>query len=413
MAETPRRRLITPDPLTAQQTTLNRRLLLGVGLGLIVVVFGIFLLVLNLRSGPGPGARRPTQVPEEQATGGAPPLPRRLQLMEEYAGKPVEAAPQGPPMPDVVPPPAPVSPPRTQARRQVPPPAPPPFPGGRPTFPLPEPPPRSAPWQGQPPRQAAPAPRQPAPRSKPSAWLFAKAQRPASIPFEGDAASSQARGQGQGQAQGRGAGQLITPGRWEAPLDPTRVLYADMLLHGQLAHAINTEIPGPVLIVLTQQVEDRLSQGEVLLPQYTSLLGEQAGRANFGQERIPITITQAIFPDGEVLAFGKAAAGDGVGAIGLPGNVNNHWVKLGIGAVLSAVTNIGVRAPFGSTQGFNPTLQQEAARDIGQGLQRPIDRAIQQRFMVPPTITQKEGFPVTIRLTENISLQSSPILVTR
>jgi type IV secretory pathway VirB10-like protein len=221
--------------------------------------------------------------------------------------------------------------------------------------------------------------------------------------------------EGQPQARRRqpGRGTLIVPATWEAPADPTKVLYAHQVIYGLLERDMNSDAPGPISVLVTEQVEDMFGQGQVLIPQYTHLLGMEEARPTYGQERVPATFRLANFPDGRSVSFRNARAGDETGAAGIPGHVNNHWVKLGIGAVISAAVNFGVRQPFGSTEGFQPSLPQEYARDVGQGLQQPLQRAIQQKFLVPPTITQTRGFPVIIMLEENVSFMTKPVQVTK
>ena len=58
------------------------------------------------------------------------------------------------------------------------------------------------------------------------------------------------------------------------------------------------------------------------------------------------------------------------GATGIPAKVNNHYGSVILGAGLSALLNIGTRAPFGSTANFQQNLPQEFAQDTAQSLGR-------------------------------------------
>jgi type IV secretion system protein VirB10 len=198
-------------------------------------------------------------------------------------------------------------------------------------------------------------------------------------------------------------------------VDPTRVLYAaHHLIQGQLAADVTTDVDGEVRIAVTESVEDMFGQGHVLIPQYTKLLGRKQGKTTAGQTRIPVMITRGTFPDGTAIGFGTMAqAGDATGAAGLVGDVNNHLLATFAAAGLSAMVNIGVRAPFGSSQNFQPSLQQEYAEQLARGMQQPLNRAIEQRLLIPPTITAYRNDPVTISFSEDISFMSKPVKISR
>jgi type IV secretory pathway VirB10-like protein len=198
---------------------------------------------------------------------------------------------------------------------------------------------------------------------------------------------------------------------WEKPKDPYKILYADQVVQGQLTQNISSDFPGTVRIKVTQAVEDRWGHGHVLVPIDTTFIGQQQGNTNFGQTRLPVQITQAIFPDGTAVQWSKGQVGDAMGANGVPADVDNHYGKLLLGVGLQALLSIGVRAPFGSTQGFQQNLPQEFAQDASQGVNQAGQRIIQQQFSVKPTLSQEHGFPVTISFLENVSFQTEAILV--
>jgi type IV secretion system protein VirB10 len=181
------------------------------------------------------------------------------------------------------------------------------------------------------------------------------------------------------------------------------VLYRSQAIAGLLLDALNSDIPGQVRIMVTRPVTDRLHQGHVLIPQHSLLLGTQAGTPAFGQTRLAVTIEELHFPDGTIVRL--------QGGLGVRGTVNNHYVKLGIDAVLSAALTIGTRGPFGNTTGFQPTLPQEYARDVGSNFSQVGQSIVDRSLNIPPTITLTAGTPVTIQLTENVSFQAPPTVV--
>jgi type IV secretion system protein VirB10 len=216
-----------------------------------------------------------------------------------------------------------------------------------------------------------------------------------------------------GEAQGTGRSTLFPHAVWETPADPTKVLYADQLVHGLLMQSLNSDIPGTVRVKVTEAVQDRFGQGRVLLPIDTTFLGRQEGRTQYGQARVPVTITMAILPDGSAIAWKNGQAGDTTGGAGIPAQVDDHYDKLILGAGLSALLNIGVRAPFGSAQNFQQSLPQEFAQDTAQSLGQSAQGIVRRELHVSPTLTVKYATPVTLSFVENVSFQTKPIMVHR
>ena len=215
----------------------------------------------------------------------------------------------------------------------------------------------------------------------------------------------------QAALKGQAVDKLITPATWARPKDPTRVLYPSQLIRGQLMGDVNSQHPGVLRIRVNEQVEDKFGQRRVLIPQYTILMAVQDGKIQFGEDRLPVTIGQAEFPDGTVLSMAKAKAADTQGANGLEGKVDNRWGHLLLSAGLSAILSIGTRVPAGSQDGFAPTIGQDVAQNAGQSINRTGQQVVQRELDVKPIFRAKAGEPVTIQLTEVLSLQTPPVAV--
>lgn len=289
------------------------------------------------------------------------------------------------------------------ARAAEAPPAPPP-PESRPAMPVAVP-------VTPPPQAAVPAPRpvqHPVPRQEPKRWLFAALQGNVGAPPFPAPKPDVKKAEDTGKAQG-----LIPAATWALPRDPRQVLYRSQVIPGMLLHDVNSDIPGPVRIMVTQAVVDRFGQDHVLIPQYSYLLGTQDGHPTYGQSRLAVTIDQIELPDGAVVGLQKAKMGDRSGAQGVAGKVNNHWGTVGIAAVLSAVLSVGTRAPFGNVTGFQQTLPQEFGQDVGQSINRTGQQIVNRALIIPPTITLKAGTPVTIQLGEAVSFQQPPTSVSK
>jgi type IV secretion system protein VirB10 len=395
---------------------LDKRLIsLVLMLGLLVVGGVFFLRMLGQ---PTTGPVIPEQPIQEEGTSGQPVrTAEELQLPSSYAKvsllPPPAAAPPPPPAP------LPTSPVTAQQTTtpalvqtnpflsQPPPP---------PARPIPVSPPGGAlPPGGQAPRASTPPP--PGQPQEPSKWLFADLKQqgvqepPFPVPKE-----DEDNGQGQRQSAAQRAAGLFPQAVWGTPKDPTRVLYRSQVLNGILMHDVDSSNPGFIRILLTEEVQDKFGQGTTLLPQGTIVLGQQDGQVKFGQKRLGITVDSAELPDGTVLAFSTPSkVGDATGANAMPGDVNNRWGNVLAAAGISALLSIGSRIPAGTpAQGqFFPSIGQEVSRDVAGSVNQSGQQIVKRELDVSPIITIPHGTPVSVQLSQNVSLQTPPATVSK
>lgn len=367
-------------PLTPRQphppvARINRRLL-GI---LLAVGVGLGAWMLSGHTSP-PG----TNQAEAPPLAVAPPPPEELTRLPKNYG-------------DIV---------RPQASSIAPPPAAPPPPEAPPKIPMatPMPEPKPAPAVAPPPVSHAPD----KPKPKPEKWLFvnlndSKGTPPFPLPkIEETKALAQTKAEG-----------LIPAATWAKPLRPTRVWYRDMPVRGLSLDAINSDVPGSIRIMVTSPLMDRFQSGEVLIEQFSTIVGRQEMKATYGQQRLDVTVEQVITPAGTVIALNKPKLGDVSGAAGLNSQVNNHYLQLGVAALLSAALSVGARVPAGSQSGYAPNLPQEFSGDIAASFNRSGQDIVKRELLRPPTLTAPAGSPVTLQLLENVSLMTQPILVTK
>lgn len=364
-----------PPPTTAR---LSKKTLLGVFLGIGGILIIFFGLKLQSKHNAQQVVPSPP-LPRAHEVVGEPPKDHTTKLRQSYEGLDRRA-------------PAPPPPPVEAAELA---PAPPPW---KPVVFEPSPPVQLPPVARAPlpPPPAGPAP---LPKQPPKKWLFAEpiiAKAPFQAPERQEKPETEATGSG-----------LLHPATWVQPADPTRVLYRSQVIAGILTHALNSDVPGPVRIMVTRQVTDQFHQGQVLIPQYTRILGKMEQQPSFGQRRLNIIIDEMQFPNGTLVQLSGQAA-DRSGATGIGGKVNNHWPQLIAGTVLTALLHIGTRAPFGSSQNYQPSLEQEFSKDVASGVSRSGQSVIERSLQIKPTITVKPGTEITVELEQNLSFATPP-----
>jgi type IV secretory pathway VirB10-like protein len=207
------------------------------------------------------------------------------------------------------------------------------------------------------------------------------------------------------------ASDLIKPAHWARAADAVHVIYNTQTIEGSVRQEINSETPGDVTILVTRNVYDALGQDEILIPQFSLMKGGYVGSTQYGQTRLDIGIRQIQFPDKTIMALDKARLTDKSGAVGAAGDVDNHYLKLGLAVVLSTVLNVGAQAVAGNTSGYYPTTEQKAAEQLGQGVNQAGQQIVRKQLEVGPTIRIHAGEPVGVQFSENISLSKAPITI--
>jgi type IV secretory pathway VirB10-like protein len=187
-------------------------------------------------------------------------------------------------------------------------------------------------------------------------------------------------------------------------------LFRSQVIHGVLLDAINSDSPSQVRVKVTRPVMDKFQVGEVLIPQHAIILGQAEGSPNFGQARMNVTLDEIEYPNGTLLNLTKQKLGDQSGAGGLGATVNNHYLQVGIGAVLSAFLSVGARS-FGGTGGgaFQSSPELELSRNVSGQFNQTGQDVIRRELMRAPTLTVPAGTAVTLSLTENLSLSRPPV----
>jgi len=191
-------------------------------------------------------------------------------------------------------------------------------------------------------------------------------------------------------------------------------LHPGAIIPASLVTAINSEAPGPVIAQVTQGVYDSATGDRLLIPQGARLIGSYRSATRYGQQRIAITWSRLIMPDGRQIVLEELSV-DGVGSSGVSGNVDNHWGDVFGAAALGTLINVAAAATedqrtVGITYGGigivgDPT--EEAARE---GVQRTASavsgRVIDRGLSIPPTIRVESGARVSALVTRELVLSS-------
>lgn len=174
-----------------------------------------------------------------------------------------------------------------------------------------------------------------------------------------------------------------TPVRATQIRSRSTIMATGTLIPAVLETPVDTAKPGLVRAVVSKDARG-FDGTRVLIPRGSRLIGDYQSEVRSGQNRILVTWTRLLRPDGVSIRLSSPAA-DSLGGAGIPGRVNSFFFQRFAAAVLQSALTVGVnlaaRPGRGSVIVGVPTTQ--AAGAIGQDLLPGND--------LRPKITVREG----------------------
>ncbi|TCJ32499.1 type VI secretion protein [Parafrankia sp. BMG5.11] len=162
-------------------------------------------------------------------------------------------------------------------------------------------------------------------------------------------------------------------------VNPQTTVTQGTLIPAVLETAINTDVPGFVRAVVSQDVRS-FDGTRVLVPRSSRLIGQYQSGLQGGQKRAYVIWTRLIRPDGASVNLASPAVGFD-GTTGLTGTVNSHFFKRFGSAMLLSV--IGGLATGG------------ASVVLGGGTSA-ASTALQQDGQIAPTVRVRQGEPIRV-----------------
>lgn len=173
----------------------------------------------------------------------------------------------------------------------------------------------------------------------------------------------------------------------------TDVMAVGTLIPAVLETPIDTARPGLVRAIVSRDTPG-FDGRRVLVPRGSRLIGEYQADVRGGQNRVLVTWTRLIRPDGVSIRLGSPAS-DPLGGAGVPGQVHSFFLQRFAGAVLQSALTIGVnvasRPGNGSVIIGVPTAP---INTIGQQLQPTNDYR--------PKITVKQGAALNVFVARDL-----------
>ena len=204
----------------------------------------------------------------------------------------------------------------------------------------------------------------------------------------GEAASAApggATGNGASDFASRVGGVGGAPAQARAMTNPATTVTQGTLIPAILETAIDTNVPGFVRAVVSQDVRS-FDGTKVLVPRSSRLIGQYQSGLQNGQKRAYVIWTRLIRPDGASVNLASPAIGFD-GTTGLEGKVtgNGFFKRFGSAMLLSVVGGLGTLASGGA-----------GGLLIGGASQSAASTAAQQDGQRGPTVRVRQGEPIRI-----------------
>jgi len=184
------------------------------------------------------------------------------------------------------------------------------------------------------------------------------------------------------------------PAQARSMVNPSTTVTEGTLIPAILETAINTDVPGYVRAVVSQDVKS-FDGKRVLVPRSSRLIGQYQAGVQQGQKRAYVIWTRLIRPDGVSVSLASpAVAFDGT--TGLEGNVSTHFFqRFGSGLLLSVVGSLGAIA----TGGIGGVI-------VAGGAQGAANSAVQSQGQISPTIRVRMGEPIRVFTARDLDFSS-------
>jgi type IV secretion system protein VirB10 len=195
----------------------------------------------------------------------------------------------------------------------------------------------------------------------------------------------------------------VSPDHLENPVS-RYVVQAGSVIAAALITGMRSDLPGQVTAQVTENVYDSPTGRYLLIPQGAKLIGTYDSQVAFGQNRLLLVWTRLLLPNGRSIVLERQPAADPQGFIGLEDEVDQHWDRLIMGAVLSTV--IGIGAELGSNandSSIASALRQGSSNSLSQTGQQ----ITQRNLNIQPTLTIRPGFPVRVIINRDLVLAAS------
>jgi type IV secretion system protein TrbI len=180
-------------------------------------------------------------------------------------------------------------------------------------------------------------------------------------------------------------------------------MFAGTVVPCVMTQGINSDLPGQIGCMVSQNVYDTVTGRHLLIPQGTKAIGTYDSRIAYGQSRVLVVWTRLLRPDGSWVSLDGMPGTDLSGYAGLTGHVDNHYGRLVSGVVLGSIIGAGAQVGAGANN-QNPSFSELAVQGAAQNINQAGQQITRKNLQIQPTIEVRPGSRLNIFATKDVIL---------
>ena len=180
-------------------------------------------------------------------------------------------------------------------------------------------------------------------------------------------------------------------------------MFAGTVVPCVMTQGINSDLPGQIGCMVSQNVYDTVTGRHLLIPQGTKAIGTYDSRIAYGQSRVLVVWTRLLRPDGSWVSLEGMPGTDLSGYAGLTGHVDNHYGRLVSGVVLGSIIGAGAQVGAGANN-QNPSFSALAVQGAAENINQAGQQITRKNLQIQPTIEVRPGSRLNIFATKDLIL---------
>jgi len=190
----------------------------------------------------------------------------------------------------------------------------------------------------------------------------------------------------------------------QKPVSPYEVKTGS-IIPGVMITGIDSDLPGHLVGQVRENVYDTVTGQYLLIPQGTRIIGAYDSKIAYAQERVLIVWTRLIYPNGDSIDLEGMGGIDMSGYAGLSDQVDNHYLKLLGGVLLSTMLSTSTKIAAGNNAVGQADIGQLAAAGAGEEINKVGSSLVEKNLNVQPTLEIRPGFKFNIFVSKDLILK--------
>lgn len=181
-------------------------------------------------------------------------------------------------------------------------------------------------------------------------------------------------------------------------------LFSGTVIPGILQTGLNSDLPGQVVGIVSQNVFDSTEGKWLLIPQGTKIIGTYDAKTSFAQTRGLVIWQRLIFPDGRSIVLDNFVGTDQSGYSGFHDKVRSHYSRVIWTSLIGGAITGGVAAAT-SSDSDDESFKAEAGAAAAQNISSAVNSIVNKNLNIAPTIMIRPGYQFNIMVEEDLLLE--------